>query len=87
MLGALDWELDIQQAISMPNYGSRNGPTEVEKGRMPAAVVDALKARGHEVREIEMTSGIQGISRQAIRGQAVLVGGADPRREGTVRGQ
>ncbi len=87
LLGALDWELDIQQAISMPNYGSRNGPTEVEKGRMPAAVVDALKARGHEVREIEMTSGIQGISRQAIRGQAVLVGGADPRREGTVRGQ
>ncbi|MEG2155209.1 MAG: gamma-glutamyltransferase [Burkholderiaceae bacterium] len=86
LIGALDWELDIQQAIAMPNYGSRNGPTEVEKGRMPAAVVSALKARGHEVREIEMTSGIQGISRQTVKGKTVLVGGADPRREGTVRG-
>lgn len=87
LIGALDWELDIQQAISMPNYGSRNGPTEVEKGRMPAAVVEALKARGHEVREIDMTSGIQGISRASVKGKTVLVGGADPRREGTVRGE
>jgi gamma-glutamyltranspeptidase/glutathione hydrolase len=86
LLGTLDWELDIQQAISMPNYGSRNGPTEVEKGRMPAAVVEGLKARGHEVREIEMTSGIQGIARSTTKGKTVLTGGADPRREGTVRG-
>lgn len=87
LIGALDWELDIQQAISMPNYGSRNGPTEVEKGRMPAAVIEGLKARGHEVREIDMTSGIQGIARQTQHGKTVLVGGADPRREGTVRGE
>ena len=86
LLGTLDWELDIQQAISMPNYGSRNGPTEVEKGRMPAAVVEGLKARGHEVREIDMTSGIQGIARSTAKGKTVLTGGADPRREGTVRG-
>ena len=86
LIGALDWELDVQQAIAMPNYGSRNGPTEVEKGRMPASVVEGLKARGHEVREIEMTSGIQGIARSTIKGKTVLTGGADPRREGTVRG-
>ncbi len=86
LLGTLDWELDIQQAISMPNYGSRNGPTEVEKGRMPAPVVEGLKARGHEVREIDMTSGIQGIARSTAKGKTVLTGGADPRREGTVRG-
>ena len=86
LLGTLDWELDVQQAISMPNYGSRNGPTEVEKGRMPAAVVEGLKARGHEVREIDMTSGIQGIARSTAKGKTVLTGGADPRREGTVRG-
>jgi gamma-glutamyltranspeptidase/glutathione hydrolase len=86
LIGALDWELDVQQAISMPNYGSRNGPTEVERGRMPAAVVEGLKARGHEVREIEMTSGIQGIVRTTVKGKTVLTGGADPRREGTVRG-
>lgn len=86
VLGVLDWDLDIQQVIAMPNYGSRNGPTEVEKGRMPAAVIEGLKARGHEVREIEMTSGIQGIARSRINGKTSLTGGADPRREGTVRG-
>ena len=30
LVGMLDWDLDVQQAIAMPNFGSRNGPTEVE---------------------------------------------------------
>ncbi|HWL27848.1 MAG TPA: gamma-glutamyltransferase, partial [Burkholderiaceae bacterium] len=31
LLGVLDWELDIQQAIDLPNRGSRNSFTELEK--------------------------------------------------------
>ena len=27
-----DWKLDMQKAIDLPNFGSRNGPTEIEKG-------------------------------------------------------
>ncbi|MCV5283110.1 gamma-glutamyltransferase, partial [Escherichia coli] len=47
--GTQDWGLNLQQAINLPNFGSRNGPTELEAGRTPMSVVEGLKARGHEV--------------------------------------
>jgi gamma-glutamyltranspeptidase/glutathione hydrolase len=87
LVGILDWNLDVQQAISLPNFGSRNGPTELERGAFSGAMIEALKARGHEVREIEMTSGLQGIVRvQLPDGRPGWAGGADPRREGIARG-
>jgi gamma-glutamyltranspeptidase/glutathione hydrolase len=87
LVGVLDWELDIQQAIALPNFGSRNGPTELEKGRISAATVEALKARGHDVREIDMGSGLQGIVRVRLTdGRLGWAGGADPRREGVALG-
>jgi len=45
--------------------------------------IDALKSRGHEVREISMTSGLQAIERTPNG----YFGGADPRREGVVLGE
>jgi gamma-glutamyltranspeptidase/glutathione hydrolase len=86
LVGTLDWNLDVQQAISLPNFGSRNGPTELEAGRVGADVIASLKAKGHDVREFEQNSGLQGL--QAIRrdGKDLWFGGADPRREGIVRG-
>jgi gamma-glutamyltranspeptidase/glutathione hydrolase len=87
LVGVLDWHLDIQQAIALPNFGSRNGPTELEKGRFSAGVVDALKARGHDIREIDMASGLQGIVRVRLPdGRPGWAGGADPRREGVALG-
>jgi gamma-glutamyltranspeptidase/glutathione hydrolase len=87
LVGLLDWDLDVQQAISLPNFGSRNGPTEVEQGRVSPALVEALKARGHDVREIPMTSGLQGIVRVRLAdGRSGWAGGADPRREGVALG-
>jgi len=87
LVGLLDWDLDIQQAISMPNFGSRNGPTEVEQSRISRSLVEGLKARGHEVREIPMTSGLQGIVRVRLPdGRRGWAGGADPRREGVALG-
>ncbi len=83
LLGTLDWGLNAQQAISLPNFGSTNGPTLLEEKRFPAATVEALKARGHEVREMNMTSGLQGIQRT----RDGWFGGADPRREGIVKGE
>jgi gamma-glutamyltranspeptidase/glutathione hydrolase len=86
LVALLDWNLDIQQAINLPNFGSRNGPTELERGRIDAATIEALRARGHDVREIELTSGLQGIVRvRDARGQR-WAGGADPRREGVALG-
>lgn len=86
LVGTLDWKLDVQQAISLPNFGSRNGPTELEAGRFAPAVVEELKARGHDVRQFDQTSGLQGIMRIRKDGREVWFGGADPRREGTVKG-
>ena len=82
LLGTLAWGLNPQQAVSLPNFGSTNGPTLLEEKRFPPATLEALKARGHELREIPMTSGLQAIQR--VPGG--LFGGADPRREGIVAG-
>ncbi|MFM7000047.1 MAG: gamma-glutamyltransferase family protein [Limnohabitans sp.] len=82
LTGTLHWGLNAQQAVSLPNFGSLNGPTLLESKGFPASTIDALKARGHEVREVEMTSGLQAIERTP-KG---WFGGADPRREGVVLG-
>ena len=86
LVATLDWGLDVQQAISLPNFGSRNGPTELEQDRASPALVEALKAKGHEPRVMVQTSGLQGIQRSTKSGQPGWFGGADPRREGVVMG-
>ncbi|KPG94192.1 gamma-glutamyltransferase [Pseudomonas sp. RIT-PI-q] len=86
-LGLLDWNLDAQTAINLPNFGSRNGPTELEQGQFSPALIQALKDKGHSVNEIDMTSGTQAIVRvKDAQGKASLAGGADPRREGEALG-
>jgi gamma-glutamyltranspeptidase / glutathione hydrolase len=82
VIASLDWGLDAQQAVALPNFGSLNGPTLLERGRFPPSTLEALRARGHIVHEIEMTSGLQ-VLRRVPQGWS---GGADPRREGVVRG-
>ena len=82
LTGTLHWGLNAQQAIDLPNFGSLGGPTMLEAQRFNSSTVDGLKARGHEVREMEMTSGLQAIERTP----SGWFGGADPRREGVVKG-
>ena len=86
LYGVLNWGMLPQQAINLPNFASLNGPTVLEEKRFPAATVDALTARGHEVREANMTSGLQAITRGQAHGKSLWFGGADPRREGVVMG-
>jgi len=86
LVGTLDWGLDVQQAIALPNFGSRNGPTELEAGRFPQSEIEALQARGHVVRVGPQTSGLQGIERISVHGVPLWFGGADPRREGVAKG-
>ena len=80
LIGTLQWGLSPQDAIALPNFANFNGPSLLEKGRFDARTVEALKARGHTVNEVDLTSGIQALQRDA-RGWR---GGADPRREGVV---
>ncbi|MDF0729597.1 gamma-glutamyltransferase family protein [Pseudomonas entomophila] len=82
LVGLLDWKLDPQAAIGLPNFGSRNASTEVEAGLVSPALVRALVERGHDVTPIEMTSGTQIILRTGQGWSA----GADPRREGVALG-
>ncbi|MEC5211577.1 gamma-glutamyltranspeptidase/glutathione hydrolase [Polaromonas sp. CG_9.5] len=86
LYGVLNWGLLPQQAIDLPNFGSLNGPTLLEENRFAPATVEALRARGAEVRELPMTSGLQAITRGDIHGKPMWLGGADPRREGVVMG-
>jgi gamma-glutamyltranspeptidase/glutathione hydrolase len=82
LYGTLNWELDAQRAINMPNFGNMNGVTLLEDQRFPAATVESLRQPGAQVREVPMTSGLQAIQRTP----SGWFGGADPRREGVVRG-
>lgn len=82
LVSMLDWKMDPQRAVDFPNMGSRNGPTEIEKGSEAEGWKAALEAKGHEVRLIEMTSGAQAI----MATPQGLSGGADFRREGVAIG-
>jgi len=82
LLGIIDWKLDPQAAVALPNFGSRNGPTELEKDTEVAALEPRLRALGHATRVMDQTSGLQAI----VRTRDGFIGGADPRREGIVLG-
>jgi gamma-glutamyltranspeptidase/glutathione hydrolase len=81
-IAILDWNLPAQDAIAQSNATARTAPARIETQRMPAGVIDALRARGWAIEDVgpQEASGIH-----AIRaGPAGLEGGADPRREGVV---
>ena len=82
LLGMLDWGLEPQQAVELGHVVNRGGTTDLEEGTEAASFAAELRERGHEVDIRELTSGLHAIM---IRDD-VLLGGADPRREGVVRG-
>lgn len=82
LVALIDWRLDPQVAVDLPNFGSRNGPTELEAGTEAESWVPDLEKRGHEVKLVEMTSGIQAI----LVTPEGFAGGADSRREGVAIG-
>lgn len=82
LVAMLDWGLNAQQALDLPHAITLGGPVYLEAGRFPAAIQQALRERGHELEERELTSGLQAIQRT----EEGWFGGADPRREGVVMG-
>jgi gamma-glutamyltranspeptidase/glutathione hydrolase len=82
LVGVLDWGLDPQAAIDLPNVGSRNGPTELERDTSAVALRPQLEALGEKTRVTDEHSGLQAI----VRGPHGWIGGADPRREGVAAG-
>ena len=96
VVGIIDWKLDAQAAASLRNFGSRGSGFELEFGealtltsplrilRHAPSVWHGIRMRpfGHRIRPSLMTSGLHIVTRQ----DGILVGGADPRREGVARG-
>ena len=82
ILGVLDWNMHVADAIAAPNIVSRGGPVDIESDTSAVDLKPVLEAMGHEVRIIDMNSGLHGIHVTPTG----LVGGADPRREGVVLG-
>ena len=83
MLGVMEWDMDIQEAISMPHFVNRNGSTDLEKDTDIADIKADLEALGHKVNVRDLNSGLHGITINADGMQ----GGADPRRVGRALGK
>ncbi len=83
LVATLLWDMDIQTAIELPNMGSRNRATEIERGTSLIRTAATLKAMGHDVQERDFPSGLHGV----MWTPHGLEGGADPRREGVALGR
>ncbi len=83
IVGVLDWDLSLQEAINLPNVTNRNDTTTLERGTSIEALAPTLEAMGHKVAIRDLNSGLHGIKVL----ENGLQGGADPRREGKVLGQ
>jgi gamma-glutamyltranspeptidase/glutathione hydrolase len=83
IIGVVDFGLDIQQAINLPKITNRNDYTALEKGTPIANLAPALSELGHNVKVVDLNSGLHGIQFKSRK----LIGGADPRREGIAVGR
>ena len=63
LIGTLQWGLDLQKSISLPNFGTNNGPTLLEEGRFPASTINTLRQQNHTVNEVPLPSGLLAIQR------------------------
>jgi gamma-glutamyltranspeptidase/glutathione hydrolase len=80
----LDYGMDVQQAIDGPRFFFEGEQTVVEHGT-PAATVEGLKARGHDVVMAPSPwGGAQVIKIDWDRG--VLIAGSEPRKDGCALG-
>ncbi|WP_165007197.1 gamma-glutamyltransferase [Neisseria yangbaofengii] len=82
LVAHIDWGMDIQTAISLPNMLNRGSTYEIEQDTAAAARAPQLEQLGYKVQVRDLNSGVQGI----VIGKDGLQGGADPRREGKVMG-
>ena len=83
IIAYLDWGLDIQKAISLPNFVVLNDMIELEKRTDLEKLQSDLEKMNHKVKIADLVSGIHAI---VIKPEG-LEGGADPRRAGVAIGE
>jgi gamma-glutamyltranspeptidase/glutathione hydrolase len=84
LVGVFDWNLAMQDAISLPNLIALGDGYIAEPAKFAPGVVEGLAAKGVTLSSgyAAEGSGLHGI----ILRDGVLEGGADPRREGVAKG-
>lgn len=83
VIGLLDWNLSIQQAVAQPRVINLNGDTEIEAETPISGHADALRALGHRVQVRPHEGGLSGVRRTDDGWE----GAADPRRDGAAKGE
>ena len=82
IIAHLDWQLNIQEAVNLPNLVNRFGTFDVEQGTTAEDLANPLSKMGFKVRARNLNSGLHAISLK----NGKLSGGADHRREGVAVG-
>jgi gamma-glutamyltranspeptidase/glutathione hydrolase len=82
IIAILDWGMDVQQAVALPHLINRFGEYDLEAGTEAEALAAPLEALGYAVNIRALNSGLHAISIGDV-----LLGGADPRREGIALGE
>lgn len=81
IIGVLDWDLPLIDALGLPNVISRRVPSAMEYKRFDNASLIALQNMGHKFQD---GGGAENSGLHAIMlKDGKLIGAADPRREGT----
>lgn len=84
MVGLFYWNLNMQQAVSLPNVVARGDTYSGDADLFGPDMLAALNARGVNVKVGQIEgSGLHGV---IVRPGGMLEGGADPRREGVAKG-
>ena len=79
IIAMIDWGMSPQEAIELPNAVYPRGAPLLEEEGFNAQIIAGLKARGQDVKEQALNSGVHAVR---VTPDGAFVGGADPRREG-----
>jgi gamma-glutamyltranspeptidase/glutathione hydrolase len=80
LIALVDWGMNMQRAIDMPNAVYPRGAPVLETGGYDSQIIEGLKRLGHAVTERDLNSGLHGFRRLP---DGSYDGGADKRREGS----
>jgi gamma-glutamyltranspeptidase/glutathione hydrolase len=83
LVSRLDWKESPEDVVNQGRFMNLNGPTELEKDRFSSDVAEGLEAKGQQVKESVIASGLNIIAKNPKGG---WIGASDPRREGVALG-
>jgi gamma-glutamyltranspeptidase/glutathione hydrolase len=85
LIAVLDWQLNVEQAVSLPNFIALNAKLELEKNTEIVGLSKQLKKLGHQVEIAVIPSGLQAFYIDYNTNK--IYGSADYRRNGVAIGE